>query len=806
MARGIVNTLPFRLTLGLLIAMIQYCTFFSNATPQFSKGITISPTQRLTGVRIKAEHLKVGFADGIHFRTNADRTNTMQSRVIDGLALYPISPDGDKWKVLNLETSPWTELDRSVRTLIPMPLTVGKIDRINKVADTTRRKVDIARADWRRGNVIILDEFDGRLRAEEGVAEMFIPPQRSERQVNENAPLEAQVPEPIGNFRPVLADLAIPNPAQGYEAMYDEYAHSDVHPPPVPRLGHHDTGNYHLMDTRSKSRERHLIAVARMENFVGTSKLKRKISLKKGLLRPDGPESAKGELTKLLKYGAWKPKEFKDMTYQQRKNQLRSQLFMEVKRTGKLKSRLVGGGNKQDRSVYDYENDISSPTVTLQSVYHVAAIAASESRDVMTIDIESAYLHADVHEDIFMRLDPVVTRLLCQIDPKYEDYVQPDGSVSVKLEKALYGLLESARLFYEHLKGTLTNLGFTMNPYDCCVFNRTVDGVQQTLCFHVDDILITCADTAINDRLNSELEAVYPNLNAHRGDEHDYLGMILIFDRKARTCKVDMTKSVEKLLLAHPPPPPGSHGPPSSPAGDDLFKVDTESPLLDVAPKQDFHSCTAKCLYLSKRRPDISLPVAFLCTRVQHSTDEDLSKLNRLLSYLDAHRSFVLILDARHPHRVVAFVDSSYGIHMNKKSHTGVLIRIGRGAVFISSTKQRLVTKSSTEAELVALSDALSQIIWTRHFMAAQGYRQEPAVIYQDNTSTIQLAHHGRSANSRLRHVDIRYFFISDRIKTGECMVNYIPTEQMLADVFTKPLQGEAFARFRARFMVPKTA
>jgi hypothetical protein len=138
---------------------------------------------------------------------------------------------------------------------------------------------------------------------------------------------------------------------------------------------------------------------------------------------------------------------------------------------------------------------------------------------------------------------------------------------------------------------------------------------------------------------------------------------------------------------------------------------------------------------------------------------------------------------------------------MNRKSHTGVVISIGRGPVFTSSTKQKLVTKSSTEAELVGLSDALSQILWSRHFMEAQGYSQKPALIYQDNKSTIRLASHGRSDNSRMRHVDIRYFFIKDRMASGECEVEYIPTAEMIADMFTKPLQGELFRNNRSRLM-----
>ena len=253
-----------------------------------------------------------------------------------------------------------------------------------------------------------------------------------------------------------------------------------------------------------------------------------------------------------------------------------------------------------------------------------------------------------------------------------------------------------------------------------------------------------------------------------------------------------MCKYVDKLMAAHPPPEAaGPHAIPTSPAGDELFKIAEDATKLAETPRKVFHTAVAKCLYLARRRVDVATTVAFLCTRVQSPTSEDQSKLNRLLAYLNASRNWVVRLDGSSSDQVIAYVDASYGVHMSRKSHTGVIISIGKGPVFTSSTKQKLVTKSSTEAELVGLSDALSQILWSRHFMEAQGYTQKPAHIYQDNQSTIRLATYGRSTQSRMRHVDIRYFFIKDRMDTGDCEIEYIPTKDMVADIFTKPLQGD---------------
>jgi hypothetical protein len=92
-------------------------------------------------------------------------------------------------------------------------------------------------------------------------------------------------------------------------------------------------------------------------------------------------------------------------------------------------------------------------------------------------------------------------------------------------------------------------------------------------------------------------------------------------------------------------------------------------------------------------------------------------------------------------------------------------------------------------------------VIWTRNFLEAQGYTVGPARIFQDNQSTIALVAKGRSTSARTRHIAIRYFFIKDRVESGEVVVEYKATGEMRADILTKPLQGELFRRMRAELM-----
>ena len=125
-------------------------------------------------------------------------------------------------------------------------------------------------------------------------------------------------------------------------------------------------------------------------------------------------------------------------------------------------------------------------------------------------------------------------------------------------------------------------------------------------------------------------------------------------------------------------------------------------------------------------------------------------------------------------------------------------VTLGGGCIFAKSTKQKLVAKSSTEAELIAVADSLPILIWMRLFLKAQGYLQisDTIIVFQDNLSTIALIKKGKSTSNRTRHIDIRYFFIYDRVKSGEMIIRAIRTDDMVGDFFSKELQGSKFVKF----------
>ena len=145
---------------------------------------------------------------------------------------------------------------------------------------------------------------------------------------------------------------------------------------------------------------------------------------------------------------------------------------------------------------------------------------------------------------------------------------------------------------------------------------------------------------------------------------------------------------------------------------------------------------------------------------------------------------------------------SGFPVLFQKTKSWSSLSANAKGFGYNTSTKQKINTKSSTEAELVGCDDVIGQIIWTNYFLEWQGYECNNTILYQDNKSAILLAKNGKfSSGKRTKHINIRYFFITDRIENGELEVQYCPTDNMVADFFSKPLQGSKFTEFRKLIM-----
>jgi hypothetical protein len=285
-----------------------------------------------------------------------------------------------------------------------------------------------------------------------------------------------------------------------------------------------------------------------------------------------------------------------------------------------------------------------------------------------------------------------------------------------------------------------------------------------------------------------------------RGKVHDYLGMDLDFRQKGKVI-VDMTKYMKDMIQDYRIEL-GPKDKAATPAALNAFEEDEDSPLLGKEEAEHFHTMVAKGLFACKRgRPDIHTAIANLSTRVKAPTEDDDKKLLRLMKYINATQDDKLSLTCDNLRIIKWYVDSSFAVHPDMKSHTGGVMSYGRGAAISASRKQKINTRSSTEAELVGADDMATMVLWTRLFMEAQGYEIDKNIIFQDNKSTMLLEKNGKKSSKRTRALDIRYFFITDQITRNTMDVEYCPGTEMIGDYMTKPLQGKLFAKFKRAIM-----
>lgn len=502
------------------------------------------------------------------------------------------------------------------------------------------------------------------------------------------------------------------------------------------------------------------------------------------------------------------------MSKNEKAEALRYLMFLKEKDDGTIKGRGCADGRKQRRFID--KDSASSPTISTEALFLIITIAVKEDRKVGTVDVPGAYLQTDLtDEKVVVKFEGKMVELLEMIDPKmYRKYLIVEKGKKVlyaELAKVLYGILRGALLFWEKMSAQLIEWGFTVNPYDWCVANKEVEhevldnkgkpvteSSQMTLGWHVDDFIITHKSQKAVDDIIAKMDELYGGsqpLTVRRGETHRYLGMDPDFSSKGKV-KVGMQKYVDDMIDEAPPEFDGEA---TTPAAAHLFDTDPEATKLGSEQAVTFHHLVANALFLCKRaRPDTQLAVGFLCTRVKEPDVDDWKKLKRLFQYIRGTRELALALEAEEAMVAKWWIDASFAVHPDCRSQSGAMFSLGKGAPYAGCLKQKINGKSSTEVEVIAVDDFIGQVLWTQYFLQAQGYDIPRSIVYQDNQNAILLENNGRKSGSkRTKHINVRYFFITDRINKGEIKVEYCPTGNMLADFFTKPLQGAAFQKFR---------
>ena len=479
----------------------------------------------------------------------------------------------------------------------------------------------------------------------------------------------------------------------------------------------------------------------------------------------------------------------------------------------KIKARFCVDGRGQDRAEYAKE-EIESPTAYFISICTVAQIAAQEKRFVCVGDVGTAYLNAtmpshDPKKHVHVMINKDVADIMCEIDPSFKPYQAKSGRIVARLRKALYGCIESAKLWHLEITKTLTDWGFTPNPRDPCVLNKVIRGKQLTVVIYVDDLLMTCVYVKEVRNLAEDLRSKYGQFRTSDGPIVNFLGTKLDYREEGFVLLLQLgmiqnliASRENTLRIRGAALKANVH----SPGASYLFERSEGCQLLNDKDKATYHTDVATALYIGQRsRPDINTAVGELCKRVKSPTTEDDSKLDRLIAYLKTTRDIPLRLGytSKVP-RVIVSIDAAFANRAMMKSTSGVCITLGTGFFMASSKIQKINTKSSTEAEIIAVSDGMNVPMWLADFLKYQGHEKQTIQVHQDNQSCIALLTKGRSTAETTRFIAIRHYWISYYIFTKVVELIYVPTEEMVSDYFTKPLQGILFEKMVKRILGKK--
>ena len=287
-----------------------------------------------------------------------------------------------------------------------------------------------------------------------------------------------------------------------------------------------------LRPRKGKTKPSHIVGRGFEDKF---QFLTAQMTAKKGLKHfgQKGAEAIVTEIKQLHQRSVIKPRMPHSLTMDQKRQALRYLMFLKQKRCGRIKARGCADGRIQ--RLWKSKEDTSSPTVRTESVFLSAIIDALERRDVATCDIPWAFLQADIDELVIVKFDAELASLLESVDPdtysKFKVTEKGKDVMYVELQKALYGTLQAALLFWKELTNFLVNnLGFALNPYDNCVANKTINGKQCTILWHVDDLKISHVESTVVDTIIAQLNSRFGKedpVSVTRGRIHNYLGMTL---------------------------------------------------------------------------------------------------------------------------------------------------------------------------------------------------------------------------------------------------------------------------------------
>ena len=414
-------------------------------------------------------------------------------------------------------------------------------------------------------------------------------------------------------------------------------------------------------------------------------------------------------------------------------------------------------------------------------------IAAIRDLEIPQLDIKGAYLNGDLQEEIYMR--------------QPEGFNDGSGRVCW-LYKTLYGLKQSGREWNRKLNKRLTELGFSRNKVDHCVYVRECDGETAGITVWVDDLLVFTKTEEEGNELARDLKSEF-EVN-DMGEPKMIIGVEIKRDRDSQSLTISQKNYVRTVLEHFGLAKANSVAMPLDP--NIILQKPQENETIKTEDKlaKGYATVVGAIGYAAMLTwPDIQEAYQILSKFTANPGVEHWTSAKRVLRYLNGTRDLGITYTAtddldRIAITPVGYCDADYaGDIDDRKSVSGHTYLLGGGAISWNSKKQTTTALSSTEAEYTAISHATRQAIWLRNLLEGLGYSQEkPTVLYSDNQSAITLTRDAQF-HARSKHFDVQNHFVREKVENGVIDIIYIPTDNNIADVFTKALPKAKHRKFR---------
>ena len=439
------------------------------------------------------------------------------------------------------------------------------------------------------------------------------------------------------------------------------------------------------------------------------------------------------------------------------------------------RARVVAKGFSQVEGI-DY-HETFSPTVHMTSVRMATQVMAEEEMHVHQMDFNCAFLNSDIDKVIYMEPPPGYTK---------------DRSIILKLKKSLYGLKQSGNLWNSMLNKFLINQGFIRSQVDTCVYTKGQGKSKIILLVWVDDLIIGASDMQVLNDFKKTLKDNFKMKDL--GPLTYFLG--IEFNCSPGKISMKQTKYIERILEKFRLE---NCNPKSLPCATGInTELSEGSKLLhDVTL---YREMVGSLIYvMTGTRPDICYVVNLLAQHMASPTLAHLKLCKQVYKYLKGTKDYDLKFQkSKNGLFLEGWTDSDWGSSPDRRSISGYCYQLNDNGALISwgSCKQRIVALSSTEAEYVAVTDAMKEGNFLRQLLADMtGSKRKIIRLHADNQGAIALSknavHHKRT-----KHIDIRYHFIRYEVDNKIVYLVYVPTGKNTADMFTKPLPLSKLAEF----------